>query len=223
MAFSIKQVKAKLQEYGVQAENLDAAAEYFCAAHKTDLDAIKEQRDTYKTDAETLTTVKKELDELKAAGDGGLSVLQEKYNTLEREHKKLGKEYEQYKTNQTAKETRAAKEKAYRSLVKAELDPESMGKIADSLLDRIIKVSHADGVIDGLELDESGAIKDADKLKESIKADWADFIVTVETRGADIAHPPAIPGGSEENKANSRAAQIAAAYHNSLYGELKKE
>lgn len=27
MAFSIKQVKAKLQEYGVPAENLDSAAE----------------------------------------------------------------------------------------------------------------------------------------------------------------------------------------------------
>ena len=59
MAFSIKQVKAKLQEYGVPAENLDSAAEYFCSAHKTDLDAIKEQRDTYKADAETLATVQK--------------------------------------------------------------------------------------------------------------------------------------------------------------------
>lgn len=91
MAFSIKQVKAKLQEYGVPAENLDTAAEYFCSAHKTDLDAIKEERDTYKTDAETLAKVQKELDDLKAAGDGGLQKqldeLQKKYDDDAAAHK----------------------------------------------------------------------------------------------------------------------------------------
>lgn len=91
MAFTIKQIKAKLQEFGVPAENLDKAAEELCAAHKTDLDAIKEQRDTYKTDSETLEKVQKELDALKAAGDGGLQKqleeLQKKYEDAETAHK----------------------------------------------------------------------------------------------------------------------------------------
>lgn len=183
MDFTIKQVKAKLQEYGVPAENLDKAAEDFCAVHNTTLDAIKEERDTYKADAETLAAVQKELSDLKAAGDGGLSVLQEKYNTLEKEHKKLGREYEQYKSDQTAKETRAAKEKAYRATLK-ELN------ISEKRMDTVVKAAHADGVIDGLELDENGAIKEVDKLKETIKTDWADFIVNVTTRGANIPYPP---------------------------------
>lgn len=185
MAFSVKQVKAKLQEYGVPAENLDTAAEYFCSAHKTDLDAIKEQRDTYKADAETLAKVQKELDELKAAGNDGYK---EKY---EKEHKA----FEDFKKDQTAKETLSAKEKAFRAALKEV-------NINEKRMDTVVKAAHADGVINGLDLDENGAIKDADKLKESIKADWADFVLTVETRGADIAHPPANTGGGTLTKAD---------------------
>lgn len=69
MAFSIKQTKAKLQEYGVPAENLDAAAEYFCAAHKTDIDAIKEERDELKKAAEKVPGLEAELKDLKSQGD----------------------------------------------------------------------------------------------------------------------------------------------------------
>lgn len=72
MAFTIKQIKAKLQGYGVPAETLDKAAEELCAAHKTDLDAIIEERDKFKAEAEKMDSVQKELDGLKAAGDGGL-------------------------------------------------------------------------------------------------------------------------------------------------------
>lgn len=34
------------------------------------------------------------------------------------------------------------------------------------------------------------AIEAENKLKEAIAAEWPDYIITVETRGADIAHPP---------------------------------
>lgn len=189
LTFSVKQIKAKLQGYGVPAENLDSATEDLCAAHKTDLDAIIEERDTYKATAETLAGAKEELDKLKAAGDGGLADLQTKYAALEKEHKAALKEHERYKADQTAKETYAAKEKAYRAILKA-------ANINEKRYDTILRAAKADGIIDSIELDENGGAKDADKLAETVKTDWADFVLTTETTGANIAHPPVNVGGN---------------------------
>ena len=223
MAFSIKQIKAKLQEYGVPAENLDGAAENICAMHKTDLDAIIEERDTYKTDSETLEKVKKELDALKAAGDGGLSVLQEKYSTLEKDHKRLAREYDQYKAEQTAKEAYSAKEKAYRAILKA-------ANINEKRYDTILRAAKADGIIDGIELDENGSAKNADKLTESVKTDWSDFVLTTETTGAVIARPPVNMGGvarptlEDIRNIKDDVEQVYAAAQNlDLYGIPRKE
>lgn len=203
MAFSIKQVKAKLQEYGVPAENLDSAAEYFCSAHKTDLDAIKEQRDTYKADAETLATVKKELDELKAARQDGWK---DKHDTLK-------KEFEDYKADVTAKETKAAKESAVRAYY------ESKG-ITGKALEVAMRGSGAE--IEAVEL-EDGKIKDSKSLDALVAGDFSGLVSTTTTKGAGTATPPAAGGSPSRNEPNTRAAQLYAAYHSNLYGETKKE
>lgn len=203
MAFSIKQVKAKLQEYGVPTENLDSAAEYFCSAHKTDLEAIKEQRDTYKADAETLATVQKELNDLKATQQDG----------WRDKHDALKKEFEDYKAGVTAKETRAAKEAAARAYY------ESKG-ITGKALEIAMRGSGAE--IEALELEE-GKIKDAAALEALVKGDFSGLVSTTTTTGANTANPPANNGGGMNPPANTRAAQIAAQYHNNLYGEPKKE
>lgn len=44
--------------------------------------------------------------------------------------------------------------------------------------------------VDGIELDESGKIKDAEKRTETIKTEWADFIEKTEVVGANTANPP---------------------------------
>ena len=185
MAFSIKQIKAKLQEYGVPADNLDSAAESICAMHKTDLDAIKEERDTYKANAETLAEAKKELDDLKAAGDGGLSALQEKYAALEKEHKAIVKEYEQYKAGIAAKETKAAKEAAVRSYYKSK-------GITGKALDVAMRGSTAE--IDAAELD-GDKIKDLKPFDDLVTGDFAGLVGTTTTTGANTATPPANTGG----------------------------
>ena len=176
MAFSVKQVKAKLQEYGVPAENLDTAAEYFCSAHKTDLDAIKEQRDTYKSDAETLAKVQKELDDLKASsGDNW----KDKHDTLK-------KEFEDYKAGVTAKETKAAKEAAARAYY------ESKG-ITGKALDIALRGSGAE--IEGLELGEDGKIKDTKALDALVAGDFSGLVGQTHTKGANTSTPPANNGG----------------------------
>lgn len=75
------------------------------ALHLGVVDPLKDDLTKYKADAEKLPGVQKELDELKAAGDGGYK---EKY---EKEHSA----FETYKSDVTAKESKAAKEKAVRA------------------------------------------------------------------------------------------------------------
>lgn len=171
MAFSIKQIKAVLSEHGLPVENLDKAAEEICGRHTADLDSIKEQRDTFKKDAETLATVQKELDDLKKA--------QSTDNYKEK--------YEQLKAEITAKETKKAKTDAYRELLKgANIDEK-----------RIATILRAEApTIDKIELDADGKIKNAEQYTESIKSDWADFIVTQSAKGTNTATPPANGGAA---------------------------
>lgn len=89
-----------------------------------------------------------------------------------------------------AAQLRQKKETAYRAIAKLALDPQKTGVLKTSRMDTVVKAALVNGIIDGMELDESGQAKDADKLREAIAAEWPEYIITVETRGADIAHPP---------------------------------
>jgi 16S rRNA C967 or C1407 C5-methylase (RsmB/RsmF family) len=175
MAFSIKQVKAKLQEYGVPAEQLDTAAEYFCSAHKTDLDSVIEQRDAYKRDADKLPGVQAELDKLKNAPDDGFKA---KY---EREHQA----FEDYKKETEAKETLAAKKAAYTEICKdAGLNDKGIAKA----------IKYADW--DSVELGDDGKIADAKTHIKNLKEEWAEHVVQTNTRGTNTPNPPTNNAGS---------------------------
>lgn len=112
----------------------------------------------------------------------------EKWKT---KYQALKDDFEAYKGEQTKKETRSAKEKAYRELLK-------QAGVSEKRLDAVLRVSDVDSV----ELDEKGTIKDADKLTESIKSEWADFIGTTSIQGAQTATPPASTGGNGMTKAD---------------------
>lgn len=75
------------------------------ALHLGVVDPLKDDLTKCKADAEKLPSVQKQLDDLKAAGDGGYK---DKY---EKEHSA----FEAFKTDITAKESKAAKEKAVRA------------------------------------------------------------------------------------------------------------
>ena len=170
-----------LKAMGISDEQVDE----IIAAHTETVDALKEQRDAYKADAEKLADVQKQLDkataDLEAAGKDAYKV---KYEALK-------EEYEGYKTEQTKKESHAAKEKAYRALLQE-------AGVSEKRLESVLRVSDVDSV----ELDDKGAIKGADKLTESIKSEWADFITTTETRGASTSNPPANNNGGAMTKAD---------------------
>lgn len=200
MALTKAKVKEILSRAGVEAENMDAAVDSILNGHIASIDALREERDGYKKDAERLPDVQKELDDLKKAGEGK-DDFEQKYNDLK-------KEYDDYKSEQSAKATKAAKDKAYRAMLK------EIG-VSEKRLDSIMKVTD----LSDIKLDKNGAIEGLEDLKESTKTEWADFITTETKQGAGTTTPPA--GKTDPLKSKSRAAEIEARYHNDLYGEVK--
>ena len=172
MAFTRKMLKAM----GIEDEKIDQIID----AHSETVDALKADRDTYKEDAAKLAAVQKELDELKAKGDDGYKA---KYEAEKAAHDAL-------KADIAAKETKKAKTDAYRELLKgANIDEK-----------RIATILRAEApTIDKIELDADGKIKNAEQYTESIKSDWADFIVTQSAKGTNTATPPA-NGGTASTK-----------------------
>lgn len=179
----------------IPAEKIDE----IISAHSETVNAIKEERETFKAEAEKvsalekqLETAKKELEEFKT-GDW-----QAKYE-------KVKGEYDTYKSDVETKAVKSAKEAAYKQLL---LD----AGISDKRIASVLKVSD----IDGVELDKDGKIKDADKITDNVKTEWADFIVKKQEKGADVSNPPANNGG--EIKKPNMAAEMAAKYYAEHYG-----
>ena len=172
MGFSRKMLKAMNIE--------EDKIEQIIDAHSETVDALKADRDAYKEDAAKLAAVQKELDELKAKGDDGYKA---KYEAEKAAHDAL-------KADIAAKETKKAKTDAYRELLKgANIDEK-----------RIATILRAEApTIDKIELDADGKIKNAEQYTESIKSDWADFVVTQSAKGTNTATPPA-NGGTATTK-----------------------
>ena len=162
-----------LKGMGITDEQVDTIIE----AHTETVDGLKAEISKYKGDAEKLPGVQRELDDLKAVGDGGFK---KKY-----EDEKA--EFEKYKGEQAEKETRAAKETAYRELLK------HVG-IGEKYIDKVLRICDVDSV----EL-EDGKVKNAETLAETIKKDFDAFVSTKSTTGADTPTPPDSGAGGEED------------------------
>lgn len=95
----------------------------------------------------------------------------------------LKSDYDGYKTAQGAKEAHAAKESAFRALLR------DVG-ISEKRMNAVVRVSD----IDALELD-GDSVKNADAVKESVRAEWADFIVGTSAAGATTVVPSTTQAG----------------------------
>ena len=171
MSFS----RSFLKSVGLTDEQIGAVIE----EHTAVTTALKAQRDQfegdankYKADAEKLAHVQKELDELKARKD------------YKADYDKAVQDLADYK-NQVAAEAEAAKVRAaYKQLLTDE-------KISDKRHEAILKVTD----FSGMKLDKDGKLENADKLKEAIGKDWAEFRVSTRDRGEDVPHPPRTDNG----------------------------
>lgn len=169
---------------GIDAEKIDQIIEM----HTEVVDAIKAERDTardeakkFKADSDKLANVEKELADMKAK-ESQPDVFKDKYE-------KLKGEYDNYKNEITAKETKAAKSKAYKEMLR------EVG-VSEKRLDSVMKVAD----LNSFELDDDGAIKGLDELKANVKEEWADFIVSEGKAGAKTPTPPANVGGNKMTK-----------------------
>lgn len=173
MAVTRKMLKAM----GIEDEKIDQIIE----AHTETVDALKEQRDGYKADAEKLATVQAELDQLKAdaAKNSGEN------NTFKVKYDALKEEFDQYKAEVANKETAAKTRDAYKALLKET-------GVSEKRIDAVLKVTDLSSV----KLDAEGKIEGAEELAKSIKTEWADFITKDGKQGAETATPPANDGNT---------------------------
>ena len=175
----------------LSAMDIDSAKiDEIIAAHTETVNALKEERDSFKASAEKLTATQKELEELKGkVADGNKDSYKVKYEALVEEKKNLQSEFDKYKADVSAKESHSAKVDAYKGLLKE-------AGISEKRIDSVLKVSD----IDAIELDENGKVSGSDNILDSIKSEWSDFIVTNSEQGAKTPKPPQSTGGNTLTK-----------------------
>lgn len=169
MALTQKMLKAM----GIE----DDQREQILDAHQEVLESIKSERDEFKKLAEQVPDLQRQLEEAKAASDD--SEWEQKYQD---EHQA----FEDYKAQVASEKAEADKAQAYRGmLMAAGIDPKR--------IDAIMRVTDLSQV----EM-EDGKLKDTEKLQESAKQEWADFVVKSNTQGSNPANPPTKPSPNVE-------------------------
>ena len=187
-----------LKAMGIEEEKIDQIID----EHAAVVDAIKEARDEYKEKAEKVDSLTKELEDArKNTGDEW----QKKY---EKEHEA----FETYKNSQTAKETKQAKESAYKALL-------NEAGISAKIHDKLLKIAD----LDGLEIDKDGKIKDSESLAETLKTDWAEFVEVKNQTGAKTPNPPITSGNAKTKEdilkiTDTAERQKAIAENHELFG-----
>ena len=165
----------------------DEQIELLYEAHEEGINGLREERDKLKADLSTanaevtrLANVEKDLVKANAK-------LEDAEETAEK-LKKLKGEFDAYKADVDAKAVAASKAELYKELL-------TKAGIPEKRQAAILKVTD----LETIEV-KDGKIENADKVSESIKAEWADFIVTESKQGADVKNPPDNNGGSSFEK-----------------------
>ena len=192
-----------LQGLGLTEAQVEAVVEGNEESLKGLKDTISDLKDKETKSSEELAKLQKELEDAK-----NLAIEKEGKNPWKVKFDALKEEFEGYKTEEQKKATKAAKENAYKALLKET-------GISEKRIASVLKVSDFESV----ELGEDGKIKDADKLKEGIKSEWADFIASEDVKGAETATPPANNGSKEDD--SSDAVNRVIAQRAQMYGEQK--
>lgn len=152
-----------LKALGLNDEQIQTIIE----GHDETVQALKKERDDYKTKAANTEALKTENADLKKQIEAGKGDTDWKA------------EYDKLKADTEAKESLAKVKAAYRKLLKD-------AKIDDDVLDTVMDATK----FDGMKLDKDGGLKDADKLTESINTKWAKFVVTEGKKATPTKTPP---------------------------------
>lgn len=155
--------RAFLKSIGLDEDKVTSIIE----AHTETVDALKKERDGFKSKAESYDKVKSELDQLKeSAKNSG-------------DYDKLKKEYEDFKADVQNRETAAAKKAALTKVAKD-------AGLSEAGIAKAVKYSD----LSAIELDDNGNVKDGKALIKSLKEEWPEYITTTSKQGANTATPP---------------------------------
>lgn len=163
-----------LASLGLNDNQIDSVIE----AHTEVTDALKKERDGYKTQADTLEAITKERDELK----GKL----EQAEKASGDAAKVQAEFDAYKTQIETERTNAGK----KALVRKALEDNGANPAALDLLMNTV-------ALDKVEMD-GDKLKDADAVLKPIKEAHAGLFGKVETHGTDPITPPGGKGGNKD-------------------------
>lgn len=108
----------------------------------------------------------------------------EESEELQGKYDKLKNDFDTYKGEQEAKETRTKKQDAYKEILKKAGIPEKRFAVILKTVD-----------LDDLKISSDGKLENEDKVEKSVKEEWSDFIVTTQETGVNSANPPSNNGG----------------------------
>ena len=210
MALTRKQLSAM----GIEAEKIEQIIE----AHTETVSGLKDemaklegQLADAKAEAGKLTDVQKELDTLKA------QVAKDEKAREGKDYDALKQEFEDYKADVKRNAEHAAKEEAYKFILKDAGIPERH-------FAKILKYSDVDGV----ELDDKGEITTKKEILKAVKEEWSDHIPTEETHGAE-RHDPLKGGKPTKTKEDimkikdSAERQKAIAENPRIFGIIRRK
>lgn len=185
--------RKQLEELGISPENIDTIINM----HVGVTDFLKAERDKYKAEAEGTAVLKSRIDELEKT-KSDIEDYQSRYEAEKAAHDKLKSDIAIQA--ETEKKTAAAAK-----LLKN-------NGFHEKGIPKIIKYS---GLLDKMELDENGNIKDGEKLlADEVDREWSEFKGKTEK----FEHiPQNQPNGGESNRP-SRANEIYARMHENMFG-----
>ena len=124
------------------------------------------------------------------------------------EYKALKADFDKYKAEVAEKETKAAKEAAYRAILKD-------ANLSEKGIEKAIK--YADW--GKIELGEDGKLKDANDHIKAVRDEWAEYVTTTTTTGAKTSTPPA--NNPAKNYTTAEIKNMSAAEINANWDSIK--
>ena len=124
------------------------------------------------------------------------------------EYKALKADFDKYKAEVTEKETKAAKEAAYRAILKD-------ANLSEKGIEKAVKYAEWDKI----ELEADGKLKGANDHIKAVRDEWAEYVTTTTTTGAKTSTPPA--NNPAKNYTTAEIKNMSAAEINANWDSIK--
>lgn len=190
-----------LKDLGIEGDEVDK----IIREHLSTVDSLKDDIDSLKAEAEKSKAVEKELNDLKESVKASDSY-KEKYEKIE-------KEFNDYKAEVQNEKSSNQKSEAYKNLLKS-------AGIGDKRIESVLKLAKVEGLLDKLEFDTDGAVKNSKAVEDEIKSVYADYIEEIKEKGPNTPNPPSNTGNTFESM--TLAEKMAYANSNPDSAEVQK-